>query len=291
MAGRLRLLGMELDRHYPLLAHRDNVFAAKTGRNRGLAGPAVRLDLVAIDPQQSSSELVVRRTIPWPNLIAAARTIVTFHLRFSELRMGRLAGVLLTTILTASVSPAIPSDWLPLTKSQITNLTVGSANTESLKIELVDEQTKVKKTRSLAVDESVWVATNATLAMGMVMAGKDENIHTIRIPVFTLGLSANRDKADRVFRLLSDLFINIFPDWPEARGWPMSSLKEAWNINPLVTKKMPTDPNDQIIKKNLGGITIATFGVPPNIVVYTITARDGCIPDVKRGNPFDRLIC
>jgi hypothetical protein len=161
----------------------------------------------------------------------------------------------------------------------------------SLKIELVDEKTKVKKTKSLAVVESVWVATDAALAMGILMAGKDENIHTIRIPVFTLGISANQEKADRLFRLLSDLFSNIFPDWPDARGWPMSSLKEAWNIHPLVAKKMPTDPNDLIIKKNFGGITSATFGVPPDIVVYTITARDGGIPDAKQGNPLGRLIC
>jgi hypothetical protein len=71
----------------------------------------------------------------------------------------------------------------------------------------------------------------------------------------------------------------------------MSSLKEAWNIHPLVTKKMPADPNDLIIKKNLGGITSATFGVPPDIVVYTITGRDGCVPDVKQGDPPDQLIC
>jgi hypothetical protein len=54
---------------------------------------------------------------------------------------------------------------------------------------------------------------------------------------------------------------------------------------------MPLDRNDQVIKKTLGGITSATFGVPPDIVVYTITARDSCIPDAKQGNPFDRLIC
>jgi hypothetical protein len=123
------------------------------------------------------------------------------------------------------------------------------------------------------------------------MAGKDENIHTIRMPVFTLGMSANKEKADRMFRLLSDLLSNIFPNWLEANGWPISSLKAAWNVSPLVTKKMPADPNDQVIKKNLGGITVATFGVPPDLVVYTVTARDGCIPEVKQGNPFDRLIC
>jgi hypothetical protein len=84
---------------------------------------------------------------------------------------------------------------------------------------------------------------------------------------------------------------NVYPDWPEARDWPMSSPEEAWNIHPLVTNKMPTDPNDLIIKKSLGGITSATFGIPPDMVIYTITARDGCIPDVKQGNPLDRLIC
>jgi hypothetical protein len=124
------------------------------------------------------------------------------------------------------------SDWLLPTRSQIVNLTVGSANTESLMIELVNEQTKIKKTKSLAVDESVWAVTNAALAMGILMAGKDENIHTIRIPVFTLGISANQERTDRVYRPLSDLLSNVFPDWPEARGWPMSRLKEAWNILP-----------------------------------------------------------
>lgn len=205
--------------------------------------------------------------------------------------MNRLAGVLLTTVLIASGSPAAAADWLPLTRSQIVNLTVGSANTEAMKIELVDEQTKAGKTRFVAADESVWVATNSALAMGILMAGRDENIHTIRIPVFTLGMSAHQEKADRVFRLLSDLVSAIFPDWPEARNWPMGSMKEAWNANPLAIKKTPADPNDQIIKKTFGGITGATFGVPPDIVVYTVTARDICIPDIKQGNPFSRMIC
>jgi hypothetical protein len=58
-----------------------------------------------------------------------------------------------------------------------------------------------------------------------------------------------------------------------------------------MAKKMPTDPNDLIIKKKCGDITSATFGVPPDIVVYTIAARDGCIPDAKQGDPLGRLIC
>jgi len=206
--------------------------------------------------------------------------------------MCRLSGTLLTGILLGIALPAIAADpWLPLSKKQIIDLTVGFANTESLKIDLVDEQTKAKKTRSLTVDESVWIATNPALALGILMAGKDNTIHTIRIPVFTLGMAANQEKADRVFRLLSDLFSNIYPDWREAQSWPTASFKEAWNISPLVTKAVPTDPNDQIIKKSMRGITSATFGVPPDIVVYVVTARDACIPDVKQGNPFDRLIC
>jgi len=206
--------------------------------------------------------------------------------------MCRLSGTLLTGILLGIALPAIAADpWLPLSKKQIIDLTVGFANTESLKIDLVDEQTKAKQTKSLADDESVWIATNPALALSILIAGKDNNIHTIRIPVFTLGMTANQEKADRVFRLLSDLFGNIYPDWPEARSWPTFSLKEAWNMNPLVTKTVPTDPNDQIIKKSMRGITSATFGVPPDIVVYVVTARDACIADVKQGNPFDRLIC
>ena len=36
-----------------------------------------------------------------------------------------------------------------------------------------------------------------------------------------------------------------------------------------------------------GGATNETT----SLVVYVIMARDACIPDVKQGNPFDRLIC
>ncbi len=99
----------------------------------------------------------------------------------------------------------------------------------------------------------------------------------------------DREKLDGVLRALSGLFKSLYPDWPEAQDWPTASLKAAWDTSPLVTKTMPADPNDQIIKKHLHGITSATFGVPPDVVIYTITAREACVPDVKQGNPFERF--
>jgi len=205
-----------------------------------------------------------------------------------SIRSVVMVSLIMAMLPIVSLAASAADVWLPLTKTQIISQTVGSASIENLKVELVDAETLAKKTRSLEANESVWVALNSALAMVMVLAGKGENIHSIRVPVITL---AERENLEGVFRLLSGLFKSIYPDWPEAQDWPKASLEAAWNMSPLVKKTMPTDPNDQIVKKRLHGITSATFGVPPDIVVYTITTRGACVPDVKQGNPFDRLIC
>src|SRR5215470_15508640 len=102
--------------------------------------------------------------MPWLNHIVAASTIVSFHPISLREPMSRFASALLIAILLGTGSPASASDrWLPLTKTHIVDLTVGSANVESMKVELVDEKTRAKKTKSLASDESVWLATNPTL--------------------------------------------------------------------------------------------------------------------------------
>lgn len=85
-------------------------------------------------------------------------------------------------------------------------------------------------------------------------------------------------QADRVSTMVASLFKRLYPKWAGAAEWPSESLLEAWKER-------------KIVRKEISGIINATFGVPPDVVVYTITTRDQCVPDASRGNPFQRLIC
>jgi hypothetical protein len=69
-------------------------------------------------------------------------------------------------------------------------------------------------------------------------------------------------------------------------------------MHPFSYKGPPLkDPSNVIIKKNIDGIISATFGVPPDIIFYTVTARPLCVPRVdeskplQRRHPIQRFIC
>jgi hypothetical protein len=143
------------------------------------------------------------------------------------------------------------------------------------------------------MDDEVWVATNPGPELHIILAGRDDNIHSLRVRVVTLSHKANRGLA-----VVSAIYRAVYPTWTEAAEWPIKSLREAWERSPLNDKTPPLeDANDVIVKRSVGGITSATFGVPPDFVDYAITARKQCIPYVDRGNPlerhnpFARIIC
>ena len=55
---------------------------------------------------------------------------------------------------------------------------------------------------------------------------------------------------------------------------------------------------DIITKKTINGITVSTFGVPPDIILYAATSRTECIPQLSdqkskdvRNDPIQRLVC
>lgn len=174
-----------------------------------------------------------------------------------------------------SLAASDGNPWLPLTRSEIIELTVGATNRESLKIETSDVQ-KAKLIGFLPSDDTIWMAANAAIPLTMVMAGRDRRVDSLRITVPVVNYS--QAQTDRVFGILVALFKHLYPEWADAAKWPWDSLLEAWK-------------KGQIIRKEVDGITNATFGVPPDVVVYTITTRDQCVPDVDRGNPFQRPIC
>lgn len=210
------------------------------------------------------------------------------------------------------VTPAAANElgaWLSLKRSEVVRLLVGEAYVESVKFQTLDEMLdtlrsapapnardireleakKIEVAGVLSSDETVWLVSNLNIPVWLAMAGRGDNIHSVKIGVPVVNYSQN--ESERVFAALSALFKGLFPAWPDAGEWPTKSLDEAWKASPLVRKEFLSDLNDVIIRKRLDGVTTATFGVPPDVVVYTITARDRCVPDMKKGNPFARLIC
>lgn len=223
----------------------------------------------------------------------------------------KASALVLAALLTAGLAhrtcAAEDGGWLPIKRADLVRLVAGEGNdTDKVKIASREEMMSIfragartkpedvaraeakwsEESALLAPDTEVWAVAGPAYPPGVLAAGNGENIHSIRIVLVTLGL-ARKEQADMAFNFLARLFKALYPDWADAGDWPMTALQESWAIH----SKKPTDPNDAIIRKELNGITSATFGVPPDIEVYTATARAQCVPDVRRGDPLQRIIC
>ena len=177
--------------------------------------------------------------------------------------------------------------WLPVTRSDVDAIAARALHIEGLKS--VSIVLPANQRDGLAPGDTVWGILGEKRPLGIVMAGEGERIHTIHIyfPIVNESETQSRE----AIKLMDALFARVYPDWPGAQTWPQDSLGASWNGSPLVTHTVPTDPNDLIIRKTLGGITSSTVGVPPDLVVYSITTRARCVPDAKRENPFQRAVC
>jgi hypothetical protein len=141
--------------------------------------------------------------------------------------------------------------------------------------------------------DTVWVAFNAKLNFRLAMAGRGDRVHSICIFIPILNLSAAQSA--ETFKALSSFFETEFPDWRGAKDWPAQSLNSSWQATGNAMDKKPFDPDAIVTKKTIGSVTISTFGVPPDIILYAATARPICIPTQgspgARINPIQRLVC
>jgi hypothetical protein len=199
-----------------------------------------------------------------------------------------LVAVFASLMAAQPVQNARAAGFLPLTRTQIVGLIAGAEPRGAVEVKTVDAK-KTRPAEAFAPGDELSVVRNSKFELGIFLAGKGENIHSIRILVPVVGYS--REQADQVFKMLSSLFVKIYPSWPDAAKWPKDSLSKSWSISPLMTGKTPANTDDLIIRHETGGVTSATFGVPPDIVVYSITTHAECIPTTKTGNPFQRAVC
>jgi hypothetical protein len=217
-----------------------------------------------------------------------------------------LAACILPAALTVNaVAAAAHEGWLPVSRSDIVELTVSSANGAKPDVESLDkvlqqtgndaavveemERQRSQLTKTLAPDDSVSFAFSSTGAVAVLMVGRDEQVHSLRIFVNTVTLRSS--ESDHLFGSLSKLFGRLYPDWQEAHSWPAESLHAAWNNSSLVTDVAPADLNNTVVRTQRGGIISTTFGVPPDFVVYEVTARERCMPDLNQRDPLRDLMC
>lgn len=213
-------------------------------------------------------------------------------------------------------------EWLPLTRSELLQLLAEGAEAEGIAVESLRDaleearsdlaqhghsmtrfnsellereisryESNIEELNELhASGETVWRVTRGPgeEAAMATMAGKDEAVHTLRIMA---GTDRPEAESEALLEDLEALFQRVYPDWPEAREWPKRSLIEAWEMSPLVRQESLENPNDVVITEARGGIISSTVGVPPDVVLYTVTTRERCIPSPDRGNPFARIIC
>lgn len=213
--------------------------------------------------------------------------------------LARYSCALLVASLAAT--PAIASNeetWLPLKSGQIRDLLAREFDLASIQLRTVDQYLRTRPVgersdpmppAGLEGNETAAILIDEKLPISVVIAGIGDSVHTIRVTLPTVNNSEEAN--DRALRVLGVLFKAIYPTWTEAGTWPKTSLETAWKMSPFVRKEPLENPDDVIIRRRMEGITSATFGVPPDIAVYTITVRERCVPTLARGDLFGHWIC
>lgn len=215
----------------------------------------------------------------------------------------------------AAASSGAAESWLPLSRSELVRILTQASKGSPLTVDTVEEYVSHLRARldaeaqrsgqseraeraeierleaaaGLLAPDSVWFMHGPELPIWVIMAGSGERVHSLKITVPVVNHSES--ESDRVFAALAELFSAVYPDWPEAREWPVQSLQAAWDNHPLARNTPLADPEDVFIRKSFHGVASTTYGVPPDIVVYDVTVRDNCVPSLAKGNPFQRLIC
>ncbi len=177
--------------------------------------------------------------------------------------------------------------WLPLKKADVQKIAIETLGASASGFKAMNAAANQRT--GLDASDTISVIQKKEVPLVIIVAGKGETIHSLHIYFPVVNNSEAQNQAGLKF--LSALFKRLYPTWTGAEKWPEDSLRASWNASPLITHRAPTDPDSLIIRKSLDGITSSTVGVPPDLVVYSVTVRTACIPEATRGNPFQRLVC
>lgn len=199
--------------------------------------------------------------------------------------------------------------WLPLDRSSLVQILTKDAGIDASALQPLDrhlarrraalasdrnaldnlEEWAAEQRRRLAPGETAWVLDDPALPFIAIMVGNGEQIHSLRVGIALL--DNNSRENDTAISRLADLYTVLYPDLPDVKVWLAESLMKAWKKNLLAAQTPPDDPDDLFVRKTVDGISSSTIGVPPDLVGYTVTVRQRCIPVHAHGNPYANLVC
>ena len=210
----------------------------------------------------------------------------------------------------SAISQETPA-WLPINKSEFIKLYAEKLNLPlkepkpldvwltAKRLELRSKPGQLRGVEAYFANSRNFITPGETLWLPggghedniqFALVGRGDRIHSFRVVVGEVNMF--RDEGKKTKSFLSALFQKIYPNWPEATQWPLKSLKESWKISErLMRGDRSIPPNDSFIRTRREGITSSTFGVVPDVVIYSITVRQNCIPTLALGEPFRRAIC
>jgi hypothetical protein len=142
--------------------------------------------------------------------------------------------------------------------------------------------------------DTVWIATNEKPAFRLVMAGRGDKVHSLRLFIPLVNMSSQ--ERDEALRRAKAFFSAEFADWAGAAEWPSQSLEAAWNASAKAMETRSFANDAMVVRKTIGGRAASTFGVVPDFIVYAVTSRKTCIPTMTsspgpKDSPFQRAVC
>lgn len=222
--------------------------------------------------------------------------------------VSRISAIL---ALTAMALPAAGADtsWLPPDRTYVAQVLTKDTGADASALSTLDahvtqrrkalasdanaidnlEEWAAEQRRRLAPGETAWVLNDPALPFTVVMVGSGERIHSLRVGIALV--NSNQRENEAAFARLSDLYAVLYPSWADARIWLFGSFQNAWNKSVVAAQTPPDDPDDLFVRKTVDGVTTSTIGVPPDLVGYTVTVRERCIPVHAHGNPYANLVC
>ena len=123
----------------------------------------------------------------------------------------------------------------------------------------------------VAAGESTVAFQAGDFATGLLI-GDDERVHTVWFYFPVLSVS----EPEPALAFYAGLFDYLLPGWAGGADWAEVSLGKAWEASARAYQNPMISFDEMIAREAVAGTKLATWGVPPDIVTYRITARAEC---------------
>lgn len=106
----------------------------------------------------------------------------------------------------------------------------------------------------------------------VLLIGDGERVHTVWFYFPVLNISDPQP----VWAFYAGFFDYLLPGWAGGNDWAEVSLGKAWGASAKAYQDPMISFEEMIARETVAGVALSTWGVPPDIVTYRVTARAGC---------------